>query len=316
MKQDALLLELPLSWARGPQKTTHVQSMPMLFRRTHWLSLAEIPETRSFNSIIDETLGVNKRIIIRGCTPLLAKQLEAKGFDTMPMGQEALFDLDENLPYKKSTRELIRRGQRQGHLKKIYLNAETLQKLQHLKNNSPHGREPQLRHLFWGDPLELSPAYIWVDPAGNWLAALTISHSSKQKAHTELMVRHRHAGVGCMEALVAATAASLKEDGFRFFSLGEVPFISANRKGKNFRDSLVSGAGKMMHFAYNPQSLYRFKEKFSPTWQDLYICGYPRISLSHLWAIAWHSRYLHLVGHSLRSSGLTLLLNFAFMAYS
>ncbi len=315
MNQDALLLELPLSWIRGINTTVRLQSIPLLFKQTHWLSLAEIPAKGSFTSIIDDALCDHKGLFLRGCSPQIADQLKKKGFDTLPTGQEALLPLYRTTPLKKSTRALIRRGNKHGRLKKLLLDTENIKKLQHLKRNSVHGRKPQLRHLFWGNASRLTPAFIWEDEGGNWLAALTISHSHSEKAHTELMIRHRRAPVGVMEALIAATCTALRTEGYCFLSLGEAPFIVSKNTRAGIRAMLVNGAGTFFRFAYNAQSLYRFKDKFSPQWQQVYICAYPRISLINLLAIAWHSRYIHLLVHQLKSSSLLMLVNFAFMAY-
>jgi len=315
MKPDALSLELPLSWARGPQNTSRIHTTPLLFKRTRWLSLAEIPEEQSFDSIIDEALNDGKRILIRGCTPPITRRLKNRGFDAMCLGREAVLDLGRDIAFKKSTRQLIRRGQRKGHLREVFLNKENRLLLQRLKRNSPHGRKPQLRHLFRSVPSAKTPLFIWVDAAGNWLAAITVSHISREKAHTELMVRHQRAPIGVMEALIDAVAGKLKEKGYRYFSLGEAPFIRGDKTSPDFRSALINSLGKTLQFVYNSQSLYRFKDKFSPQWQDLSICASPKISMLQLAAMAWHSRYLHLAGYSLRNSAVTLVLNFALMAY-
>lgn len=313
MKPDALSLELPLSWARGEQNTAQVHSTPLLFKRTRWLSLAEIPEEQSFDSIIDEALHEGKRILIRGCTPAITRRLQSRGFDAMCLGREALLNLEKDITFKKSTRQLIRRGRKKGHLREVFIDSENRLLLQQLKRNSPHGRKPQLRHLFRGTPPAKKPAFIWVDEAGNWLAAITVSHISGEKAHTELMVRHQQAPIGVMEALIDAVARILKDRGYRYFSLGEAPFIQGNTP--DFRSILINGMGKTLRFVYNSESLYRFKNKFSPQWQDLSICASPKISMLQLAAMAWHSRYVHLVGYGLRNSAVAFLLNLAVMAY-
>ena len=113
------------------------------------------------------------------------------------------------------------------------------------------------------------------------------------------MIRDKNAPTGTMEALIYSTSLCLKNDGFKMWSLGEVPFIFPKNYDSNFREKLVSMLGRKLPFAYNAQGLYAFKDKFTTEWQPIYICGFPNISILSLFQLAYYSNYMRLACHQL-----------------
>ena len=126
-----------------------------------------------------------------------------------------------------------------------------------------------------------------------WGAVVT-SVNGKNKVHTELLLRREDAPVGIMEALIHDTYTILSSEGqFKYFSLGEVPFIySSSRLG--IKNRLLLKLGRFLKFIYNYEGLYLFKNKFNPDWHDLYIAETKRIRITTLLGIVVRSNLLKL----------------------
>ena len=128
-----------------------------------------------------------------------------------------------------------------------------------------------------------------------WNAAITFSRVNPYKVQAELLVRNASAASGTMEALLEHVIKYLKEKGYLFFSLGEVPFELKKPREQSIKSRLLCRVGQSMHFAYNSATLFKFKDKFSPDWQPVYLCGYPKISLLSLIEIGIRTNYLKLI---------------------
>jgi len=296
IKNSSISLDLPLSWVRT--NNTSLKKNSFRFKTTHldWISLAEVPDSKHFDQILNELQESSpKGLLIRGCTKAIANQLKANQFDIMPIGQEAVLNLNRKLDSKRSVRELIVRGKRNGFCKQINLTKENIKKLALFKHESRHGKKPQLKHLFIEDFTKNTKCFIWANKMGEWQAAVTISKVNNQKAQTELLLRKRSAPNGTMEALISGVYTFLKLTGYDYWSLGEVPFILPKNKNSFTKSWYLAWIGKNLRFAYNAQSLYNFKNKFSPEWSPVFLCGYPKISLLSLLELSIRSNYLRLV---------------------
>jgi lysylphosphatidylglycerol synthetase-like protein (DUF2156 family) len=170
--------------------------------------------------------------------------------------------------------------------------------LQKLKKESRHGKKPQLKNLFIDTFNRHTECFIARDKKGNWNAAITYSYVSPDKVQAELLLRRSVAPSGTMEALIERVIDYLKEKGYHFFSLGEVPF-EVKLVNQTLKSRLICAIGRTMHFAYNSDTLYRFKNKFQPSWQPIFLCGYPRISILSLFEMAVRSNYVRLIVYRL-----------------
>ncbi len=296
INNNSVTLDLPLSWVRTKSLSIKQNSFQFKTTKLDWISLAEIPNAKHFQQILCELQSSSPRgLLIRGCSTEIARQLKSNQFEAMPIGQEALLNLNHNLSSKKSLKDLINRGQRKGCCRKINLNKENKRKLDLFRKQSSHGKKPQLKHLFIDDFTENTQCFVWENNKGKWQAAITISKVNGSKAQTELLLRKKDAPVGTMEALIDYVFNFLKTEGFKIWSLGEVPFILPDNKNRFSKSSLLAWIGNRLSFAYNSQSLYNFKNKFSPSWQPVYLCGYPKISLASLLELSIRSKYFKLV---------------------
>jgi hypothetical protein len=191
---------------------------------------------------------------------------------------EAVLDLHQNLLAKPSLRELVRRGLRWGQVQPMAVLADTPPPpaFAQLWAHSRQGHLPSLRGMYrtdWGDAQR---AFVFLNPAGDWLACVTLTPCAPLGWHTELLLRRTDAPIGVLEATLAAAHQALQAEGARFLSLGEVPFVGT---GGGFWAQAARWVGNRLRFAYNAQGLYAFKHKFRPHWQPLYLCSTQSIGL-------------------------------------
>jgi len=295
IKLNALALDLPLSWTRSKKNTINKKSFSFKTNRIHWISMAEIPETVHFIDVIDGLKETHpKGIILRGCSPAIASELRKRDFEILPIGQEAIIDLNKAVFNTRALRQSARSGNRYNSIRKVELNSENLEKLNQLKKQSRHGKKPQLKHLFIDTFNPNTNCFIAEDHKG-WNAAITFSHVNHYKVQAELLLRKNSAVSGTMEALIEQVYNYLKQNGYLYFSLGEVPFEIQELKETPIKSRYLSRIGRSLQFAYNSATLYKFKNKFSPVWQPVYLCGYPKISLFSLIEMGIRTNYLRLI---------------------
>jgi len=301
--QDSISFDLPLSWTRSGIKSVQKKSFSFKTNHMHWISLADIPEDQNFRQVISR---FKKKypggLLLRGCSATIACELEKKDFEILPIGQEAVLDLNKDIFNQRSLRQSARSGNRHNRIRKVDLNRENYEKLNALKALSRHGRKPQLKHLFIDEFSNNTECFIAENENG-WNAALTFSRVSSRKAQAELLLRKTNAASGTMEALIEKVSVYLRSKGYLYLSLGEVPFQLSSKERTSFKSRFMCSVGKTMYFAYNSSTLFNFKNKFSPQWQPVYLCGFPRISLMSLIEIGIRTNYFRLILSQLLKKG-------------
>jgi len=304
-----MLTALPLSWARtsATEATFNVVKLP--FSRRNWISTANIPFDASFEQIYRQILrSQSTKFVIRGCNEDLSNYLTSQQCQAAQTGVEAVLNLQDDPLSKASLRELVRRGNHWGRVVEIPPTAKNRQKMALFVTETPYGAKPKLQYSFRTrfDPALRSFAFI--TPSGDWLGALSLSLMNCTDSHTELLLRRKNAPVGVMEALIAAVYEILKSEGSAQWSLGEVPFVSGNGAVFEIPCSRVFTPScqriflklkRLINFGYNFEGLYRFKNKFSPEWKPLYLCGKPDLNWLILLDLSTKTRYLHLLGNEI-----------------
>ncbi len=298
----SLFVDLPLSWKRIPTQEPAFKTITL--GRMRWLSLAEIPA----HSDLSQSVLTHFRhgVLIRGCNRSVADKLRPFGFRSMYIGGEALLNLEQNPFSKKSLRELVRRGRRHGRIIEVPFNEENRLKIERLKTESPYGARPQLRHLFRSQFESGLRCFIFEHFDGDWLAAITLSDVHANKVQTELLLRSKHAPAGIMEALVQSVFDRLKKEQKKIWSLGEVPFLK-DRAARSFKERMTGVAGRRFKFAYNYEGLFRFKNKFSPRWEPVYICANPGINYLSLVRLFIKSNFFKLIAAQMFRKKQTLI---------
>ncbi len=274
---------LPLSWIRHNSNSIDFVNVP-IHKKCEWISLAKISKHTSPHLVFDHIENQSSKYsIIRGCNVHIKKYLKEKGFGSVYIGKEAVLQFDRNHFEKKSLRELIKRGNKYGKVTELDFNEDNRNKIEEFKKFSAHGKEPQLTNLYFSSFVPSTRMFVFSDNFGNWLGAVQISVNSGNKLHTELLLRRKGAPVGIMEALIFGVFNILKTEGFKEWSLGEVPFVKNENYSSLFSKSfLINFSGRLMKFAYNYKGLYNFKNKFTPRWDDVFLCAKPKVKFSHL----------------------------------
>lgn len=285
-------IQIPLSWKRIDGDKLHTRVVQL--HQTNWLSLAEVPIEFNLGRMI-QNLGLNKakRMVIRGCNHKMAKSLQSFGFKSAYVGSEAVLDLSVSAFHKKSLSKLANRGLKKGTISEIPFSVPNKHKLEALKKASVHGKVPQLKNLFRNQLERDMRAFIYKDHHGEWLAAITLSKSSTNKMQTELLLRKAQAPAGAMEAVIQFIERVLMAEGWKFWSLGEVPFIPGEN-ANSFSEHLIQHMGRGLRFAYNYDNLFHFKNKFNPDWQPVFLCAKPNVSLAVLYTLFIKSNLLKL----------------------
>ncbi len=274
---------LPLSWIRHDDSSLDFINIP-IHKKCEWISLAKVSDRIDSQTVLDY-IGHNSTeySFVRGCNYEIKKYLKNKGFASVYVGKEAVLEFDKNHFEKKSLSALVKRGNRQGKVVELDYNEENKKKIEDFKLRSAHGNEPQLLHLYYSSFVPNTRMFVFESHNGRWLGAIQISINSNKKLHTELLLREKNAPVGIMESLIYHVFEVLKKEGFKEWSLGEVPFVKNPNYSSPFSKSfLVNLAGRMIKFAYNYEGLYNFKNKFNPRWDDIYLCAKPKIKLTYL----------------------------------
>ncbi len=220
----------------------------------------------------------HKKIFITSCNKEMASSLKQKKFDALRFGKEAILDLEEEHFRKKSLRDVIRAGSRHGVIEEISFSEGTKQRLEKFKMECTHGNKPQIKYFF-NDTFKVNNRLFIYRRNNEWLAAILVSQLDETFVRSELLLRIKTAPNGVMDALIFSVFNKLKEEGFKYWSLGDVPFI-INPSHKISREYLVNFLGRRLKFAYNYSGLFKFKNKFNPIWSDVYICSKSKLNLS------------------------------------
>lgn len=265
------------------------------------MAWADVPAPWSFEDVYTHLLRPQPSpLLLRGCPPPLRAFLVNQGWHALPVGTEALIPFHPVFQPRASLRALVRRGLRHGEVSEIGLVPQTVTQLYALSGRTRYGHLPHLRYMFRGDPSAAARAFVFVARNGTWLGALTLTAPAPGRWHTELILRDQSAPVGVMEALILETAARLREEGASGLSLGETPFHFPEPVRLTVQGQLLQQAGKRFRFAYPADGLFRFKQKFAPQWETVYLCASGRITLLTLAELFRASNCHRLLGAALR----------------
>lgn len=234
-----------------------------------------------------------KKIFITSCNEEMALSLKQKKFDALRFGKEAILDLNEEHFHKKALQDVIRAGSRHGIVEEIDFSEEAKQRLEEFKLECTHGRKPQIKYFF-NDTFKPQNRLFVYKKDNEWLAAILVSQIDQTFLRSELLLRIRTAPNGVMDALIFSVFNKIKKEGFKNWSLGDVPFIVKSNH-KISREYLVNFLGRRLKFAYNYSGLFKFKNKFNPIWSDVYICSKPKLNLSTFLFLSSRSNLTKLV---------------------
>ncbi len=244
-------------------------------------------------SINDLNLNSRQKIFITSCSGKIASSLKAKNFDAIKFGREAILNLDEEHFRKKSLRGVIKAGLRHGTVEEIFYSEESKQHLENFKLKCTHGKKPQIKYFF-NDAFKPQNRLFVYKNDDQWLAAILISQIDKTFLRSELLLRIKTAPNGIMEALIFSVFNLIREEGFKFWSLGDVPFIIKSKPNMS-KEYFINFLGRRLKFAYNYSGLFDFKNKFNPIWKDVYLCTKPKLNLLAIFLLSTKSNLTKLI---------------------
>jgi phosphatidylglycerol lysyltransferase len=211
------------------------------------------------------------------------------GFKTLKIGEEALIDVqafDVKGRAKSDLREAVNRGRRNGWQLLFF---DRPIEDESLKTQITAISEEWLTHKFGGEfgftmsgtPLSGSNETLVtaaVDTGGHVMAFMTLAPMYGVRGWAGDFLRgSRDSPPGVIDYLVVSTIFRLRERGDQILSLGLAPLANETSDGA---DKLFSSERVLaliynrFNIVYHFKSLYRFKRKFGPRWENRYL-AYP-----------------------------------------
>ncbi len=270
----------------------------------------------------------SRNILIRGCDPVHRSVLGEQGWYSRQSGIEAFLMLDGPAPWQphRSLRELRRRALRKGKVEILdQLSQEDItflnENLADLRNRSHYRLRPSLKHLYQNHADFWEQALLY-RKEGTIQAIVGWSRNGPRARHLEVLLRAGSAPVGTMEALILESVSLARNQGIQVLSLGEVPFLRLSRHFKfPVYDTTSSAANGypilngdslsyfekprkfasyyLMRPAFSSMGLFRFKNKFRPSWTPLYLMSNRRIGVLALADLFLGSGCHRLLGYCL-----------------
>ncbi|MEM7132879.1 MAG: phosphatidylglycerol lysyltransferase domain-containing protein [Chloroflexota bacterium] len=312
--QTTSISQLPLSWARTNRTEPMFDVVDLPLAAPDWIPSAEIPHNYSFDQLYHEHLSqLPNGFVLQNCSLPLRNYLIEQGCQVAAMGAEAVLDL----PWrgKRSVRELARRGQRHGSVHEVEWSQYHQNKLDQLISESPSRQGVQLRYTERSGFDASTRCFVFETAEKKWMGAVTLSTTASDYVHTEMILRHQESPNGIMEAMITAITQQLALEGVSHLSLGNVTplpaaesdaIFSAHRHPQELwmRSQLTFRLGRALNFAYNADGLWKFKNKFSPRWEPLYLCASPHLSWATVAGLIQATGYFDLVLNQLRDASL------------
>ncbi len=299
MKENILL-----SWFNKEVEIPNFNWINLPLSGIPWIYSADLPSKYKVEELYTQLeLEFPQGFLLRGCSYELAKHFQTKGHEILRTGAEGVVDLDNINTVSKSVLDLAKRGSKWGSIEEIRLSKSNCERVSQFIKHTPHGSKPQLNYLFNNSFDTNTRCFVMSTPDDIWLGVLTISTSSDDSCHTEMILRNENAPVGVMELLIYSVMNIYKQEGYKYFSLGEVPFVTpkgmkAINNGVNIKQStqqcLVFTIGHLIRYAFNYKGLFDFKNKFNPKWKPVYICAAPKVQFSALIDLFCETGYLEL----------------------
>jgi len=295
---------IPLSWSHKEIESPKFHSVNLPLSGLPWIYSAEVPTNCKIEELSDQLEAqFTKGFLLRGCSAEIASYLKKKNYEIIRTGAEGIINLDNVDKISKSVRDLVARGSRCGQVKEIPLTDLNRQSVSHFIAQTPYGAKPYLKYLFNNTFDSNTRCFVISSLRDEWFGVVTVSVSGNNVCHTEMILRNKKAPVGVMESLLFSVMNIFKDEGFKFFSLGEVPFVTPEKMEENnfgssikrsLQEYLLFKSGHVLKYAFNYKGLFDFKNKFDPTWEPIYICATPKLPFISLIDLFYKTGYLDL----------------------
>ena len=294
----------PLSWFHKEIEVPNFNWINLPLSEIPWIYSADVPSGYEIDELYTQLdLEFSKGFLLRGCGSNIASYFNQKGCEVLRTGAEAVVDLEHLETVPKSVLDLVQRGQKWGKVQELDYSEKNCTRVSEFIENTPYATKPRLNYLFNSSFDSNTRCFVMKTPEDRWMGVLTVSIRSDNSCHTEMILRNKNAHVGVMEFLIYSVMKIYRREGYKNFSLGEVPFISPkemkedkfnNRIKLLTQQFLVFRIGRLIRYAFNYKGLYDFKNKFNPEWRPVYICAAPKIRFSSLIDLFCETGYLEL----------------------
>ncbi len=295
---------IPLSWSRKDIETPTFNWIKLPLSGLPWVYSADVPAKYKVEQLYNQLEGkFPNGFLLRGCSTQIANYFNKMGHEIIRSGAEAVVDLDNLDKVSKSVYELVARGNRWGIVKEIPLNQANHIRVSEFIKLTPYGSKPNLNYLFNNTFDSNTRCFVVSSPEDKWFGVLTVSVSGENSCHTEMILRNSNAPVGVMELLLHSVMITYRDEGYKYFSLGEVPFVSpqgmiradlGTKIKQSAQEQLTFKIGRFLRYAFNYNGLFDFKDKFNPEWRPVYICAAPKLQFRALLDLFCETGYLEL----------------------
>lgn len=222
-----------------------------------------------------------------------AQRLAGLGYQLTKCGEEPLVDLTETT-WRGKPFEWLRRQEnycrRQGlECLEVPVGSEALEQMadelrsisdDHVRR-SPHGRE--LRYVVGRfDPHQLRRRRLFIVAGSERIEALIVCNPASEGRTWALdVLRQRHdAPRGVLPFAVLSAMRTMQAEGVVTFSLAAVPMLRPRPLPGDSRLFRVGSriCWNRFNWIYDAQGLHHFKSRFRPTYRELFIAAWPRLT--------------------------------------
>jgi phosphatidylglycerol lysyltransferase len=234
-------------------------------------------------SFADFCAGRGWRTAFHQVAPDLLSVYRRLGFGVVKIGEEAFVDLDrfatqtrQQRSFRKPTRHLEAEGHRVAREQPPHPEA-LLDEVEEVSREwlSLPGRRERAFTLgrFDRDYLARCPIVVVRDRAGRLVAFVNQVPGIRQGVTTVDLMRHRPtAANGLMDYLFSETMLRLRQDGYRWFSLGLAPLAGVGIGcDAGLEDWALHEVYEHLTMLFSFKGLRSYKAKFEPVWEERFL---------------------------------------------
>lgn len=238
----------------------------------------------------------------RGCRRMLTfpvrsdelADVAACGMGAIHVGMEAWLDLREltfqGAPYAHVRQMSNRAGRRGVEVSVLEDPTPQREELEQVHERWLETRRPSWRMaLLIGTPCLERPfgrRYVVATRGGRICAFLTLVPAGEGSAAIDVMCRAPDAPAGTMERLVVSTVSMLRAEGLDRLSMGPCPMAGLETLKRWSSLHVVFAVlykTSLGNRIFGFQGLERFKDKFRPRWEPIFIAASPRVNVMTLY---------------------------------
>jgi phosphatidylglycerol lysyltransferase len=224
--------------------------------------------------------------VLLAASRLTAERADRYGFASVPIGEEAIVDLQgftTTGKEKAKLRQNTRRAERDGVVVVPYRaeNRSSAVDAQ-LRAISDHWLEmkhgPELGFTLGRLDLDRFELYeTWIALVGGRVVAFTtwLPYLDGKAMILDLLRRDPASPVGTMELLILHAMEAFRDRGLKEASLNAIPLAHVDRPDDDGDDSRLRDALRWLYehggAVYEAKNLFRFKAKFGPRWEPIYL---------------------------------------------